>query len=219
VTVSFAVQAHQSRWELAEQLARKIGGEVVYDPDPLAAIRSPWRTYRRLLESTPSWATHRLQIQDDADACPYFAEAVTNAVTAQPDRLLVFYVGGNPNHFATAVTDACARGDAWVDLAFGYWCPAVSVCWPVGMIDRCLAWVDDQRWPETFTADDEIIGRWLYGTGGVPLASVPSLAQHWDIGDSLSGRRPWAGEDPGRVAACYIGSCDDCMDAREIAWS
>lgn len=217
--VSFAVQAHPARADLAEALALEIRGQVVYDPEPESPIPSPWRTYRHLLETTPGWATHRFQIQDDCTPCPHLHEAVQNAVRAQPHSLLVFFVGGNPHHYALAVQEACGRDETWVTLPYGHWCPAVSTCWPVEMIDPFLTWVDEQRYPEGFTADDEIIGRWLHDARLFPLAAVPSLVQHHDVGASLNGRRAWAGEDPGRVAACWVGDCDECMDARAIMWT
>lgn len=218
VSVSFAVQAHPERYRLAAPLARKAGADVVYDPEPDSELRSPWRTYRHLLETTPSWATHRLQLQDDVEVCEGFHDAAIAAIESQPDRLICFYVGGNPTHHADAVREACARDDAWVDLkGSAWWCPAVCTAWPAGMIEPFLTWVTEQQWTPKFYADDEIIGRWLKNEGIVPLASVPSLVNHPDMVESLTGRRTAYGEDAGRVAACWVGDCLDC--AAGIDWS
>ena len=70
--------------------------ELVVDPDPFGTYRSPWRTYRAALERTPARATHRLVIQDDVTLSRDFDVVVRKAVAARPDRLLVFFVGGQP---------------------------------------------------------------------------------------------------------------------------
>jgi hypothetical protein len=218
--ISYAVQSHPERADLAADLAVRIGGvvEVVFDPDPGNLLRSPWRTMRALLEAAPDGATHRLAIQDDAAVCDYFREAVEAAVAARPDRLLIFFVGGRPEPHARAVLDACARDEAWAELDNDRWCPVVCACWPVGMIYELLAFVDEQAWADRFCADDEIIGRFLHRKRLRPLASVPSLVEHPDIVPSLKGRRRvYGGADPGRVAACWIGNCGDCV--REIDWT
>lgn len=216
--VSFAIQAHPDRREAAENLAAQLLARVVYDPDPESSLRSPWRTFRHLLETTPADATHRFQIQDDAVVCPHMREAVESAVAARPDRLLVFCVTGLPWHHAEAVRVACSEDRSWATLSYAHWCPLISTCWPVGLIEPFLAWVDAQQWPPSFCADDEIVGRWLHEVEHSPLATVPSLVQHPDTNPSLIGLRAWAGEDPGRVAACWIGDCADCTDARLIDW-
>lgn len=217
--VSFAIQAHPARRELAENLAAKLLAQIVWDPEPESAIRSPWRTFRHLLETTPADATHRFQIQDDGVVCRHMREAVELAVAAQPDRVLVFCVTGNPWHHAQAVRDACAEDHPWARLDYAHWCPLISTCWPVGLIEPLLQWVDEQRWPPQFCADDEIVGRFLREIEHAPLATVPSLVQHPDENPSLIGLRAWAGQDPGRVAACWIGDCQDCDDPRLIDWT
>lgn len=171
------------------------------------------------METTPEGATHRVQIQDDTTPCPYFAEAVGNLVRAWPDRLLVLFIGGNPPHHAQAVLKACRDDRAVVDLVPAYWLPVVATSWPVEMTRDLLAFVDAQRWPERFCADDEICGRFIKERRITALACVPSLVQHEDVIPSLAGRRTAGGADLGRVAACWIGDCDDCTDARTIDWS
>lgn len=217
--ISFAIQAHPARAEMAEALARDLQAEIVYDPAPESPLRSPWRTFRHLLETTPGEATHRFQIQDDAVVCPHLREAVQAAVTARPDRVVVFCVTGNPYHHAQAVRAACAADEPWARLDYAYWLPLISTCWPVGLIEPFMDWVDAQQWPPEFCADDEICGRYLREIEHSALATVPSLVDHPDRNTSLIGLRAWAGEDPGRIAACWIGACQDCTDARTIDWS
>lgn len=217
--VSFAIQSHPHREHLAALLAGELRAEIVLDPDPDSPIRSPWRTFRHLLETTPPDATHRFQIQDDAIVCPYAREAIEAAVEARPDRLLVFFVAGNPHHHANAVRVACRDDLPWAVLDYAHWVPVVATCWPVDLIPPLLEYVDAQRWPEQFCADDEIVGRYVRELKHRPLASVPSLVEHRDEHQSLIGKRNAGGQDPGRVAACWIGDCADCMDAREIDWT
>lgn len=217
--ISFAVQAHPQRALLAHALAQKLGGEAVFDPDPENAIRSPWRTFRHLMETTPPGATHRFQIQDDARVCPGLPEAMQNLVRAWPDRLLVLFVGGNPPHHARQVLEACREDRSVVNLVPAYWLPVVATCWPVEMTRELLAFVDAQRWPERFCADDEICGRFIKEAQVTALGTVPSLVQHEDVIPSLAGRRTAGGADLGRIAACWIGDCDECTDAREIDWT
>lgn len=215
--VSFAIQAHPTRAELAEALAAKIGGpvEIVYDPDPDAEIRSPWRTFRHLLERTPSEATHRLQIQDDTLVCRNFRAAVERAAEAHPDRVLVFFVNEMNALNVRAIRESCQRDLPWAELRTGYWCPVVCSCWPVDLICGLTAFVDEQRWPPKFVADDEICGRFLRGINHFPLASVPSLVEHQDDVVSLVARR----QNMMRQAVCWIGDCAECDDASLIDWT
>lgn len=219
--VSYAIQAHPARTDMAEQLAGDIGGpvDIVYDPDP-NGYKLPWRTYRHLLETTPDWATHRFQIQDDATVCRNLRVAVDKAVEAQPDRLLIFFVPGGRHHHAGSIYQACERDEPWAQLEFGHWCPCVATCWPVGLIPQVCSFVDRQtHWPEKFGADDEIVGRFIREIGHRPLATVPSLVEHADIVHSLLGKKARGGESEERVAACWIGNCADCDDAALIDWT
>lgn len=202
---------------MAATLAAAIGGpvDIVYDPEPDSPIRSPWRTLRHLLEQTPDDASHRLHIQDDAAVCRNFRAAVEAAVGARPGRLLVFYVGANSMVYSRAILAACERDLPWVELGYAHWCPTVAACWPAGLIPQLLDYVDGQRWPPKFVADDEIVGRFVRAVGHKPLASVPSLVEHPDMVDSIMSRR----RNGARRAACWWGDCDECGDAALIDWT
>lgn len=208
--LSFAVQAHPARADEAEAIAALTQGEIVYDPDPDSRIRSAWRTFRHLLETTPAEATHRVQVQDDAILCPDFREAVHLAVTAQPDRLLVFFVGLNSSH-GRLMELACNRDLSWLELETAHFTPVVATCWPVRYIPLLLEYVDGQHWPEKFCADDEIVSRFLRQAQLRALASVPSLVDHNGSRSLIRG-----GVRPDRRAALYIGDCD--CSALEIDW-
>lgn len=215
-SISWAIQAHPARTDLAHELAKAIGGdvEIAWDPDPDSLVKSPWRSFRNLLETTPADATHRFQIQEDGLVCRSFRTAVERAVEARPDHLLVFFVGRNANAHSDAVMYACERDEPWAELSYAHWCPVVATCWPVGLIQPLMEFVDAQNWSEKFNGDDEIVGRYLREIKHQPLASVPSLVEHPDVVPSLKSRR----KNSVRVATCFIGQdCGDC--ALEIDWA
>lgn len=217
MNLSIAIQTHRDRADMAAALAAQLTGvEQVFDPDPDGQLRSPWRTYRTALERTPSNATHRLVLQDDVTLCRDFDSVVRKAVDARPERLLVFFVGGHPVEHARRVFQACDRDESWAELDHMRWCPVIATCWPVHFIEPFLAYVDRQKWPPAFRADDEIVGRWLRETQQWPLASVPSLVEHEDVVPSLIGRRNQGGRDRARVAACWI---HPACDPDSIDWS
>lgn len=210
VRLSIAVQHHPSRADIVGPLLDALpGATLVVDPDPLSGLRSPWRTYRHALETTPERATHRLIVQDDVVPCRGFVPAAEAALAAQPDRLVTFIVCGNPFEHKQAVHRACANGYQWAELDNQRWCPVIALAWPVALIRPCLDFVDAQNWPETFTADDEVVGRYCQASGQLPLATVPSLVDHPDDVPSLLGaNKAQSGNDLGRVSCCWIGDCD-----------
>lgn len=214
--ISYAVQAHPRRSEMATRLAGEMGGEVVLDPDP-TGYPSAWRTYRACLESTPAWATHRVVVQDDAELCDRFADAVPLAVAGRPDSLVALFVPGPPTDHARAVMKACHYGIPWAMLGNDTWCPAVALAWPAAMLEPFLRWVDRQRYPVTVRADDEIIGRYLRAVRQRAWATVPSLVEHPDMVDSIAGKRSRRGQYTGRIAACFVRECG--CDPLLVDWS
>lgn len=217
MNVSYAIQAHPKRAALATELANSIHPcDVVYDPEPLASPNA-WRCYRRALELTPAGATHRVVIQDDAIVCRHFTQVIPRVVAARPDKMVALFVAGMPHQSRMRVYWACDREEPFADLSWDQWVPAVAVVWPVAVIAPVLEFVDAQRWPASFTADDEIIGRATRSLGIEVLATVPSLVEHPDDVDSLAGNwAPMSGRNPDRVAACFIHPDTDPL---EIDWA
>lgn len=208
ISLSVAIQHHPIRSELVQELLGDIpGAELATDPEP-NAMRNPWRSYRHALQTTPPGATHRMIVQDDVRVCDGFLPAVLAAVAAKPDRILSFFVAGNPYEHSQAVYAACDRGSSWAELDNQRWCPAVCLVWPAYHVPAVLAWVVAQNWPDAFRADDEIVGRYCRYADVLPLASVPSLVDHPDDVPSLLGQKAQYGQDPGRTTACWIGDCD-----------
>lgn len=215
--LSVGIQHHPSRAELLPELLRLLEPllvDVVSDPEPDAAP-STWRTYEAALLATPAGATHRLVIQDDAEPCDHLAEAVTAAVAARPDQLLVLCVCGQPVETAREMREAAAEGRPWAELLGQRWVPTIALVWPVGLIADGLAYMAGQRWRPDF-ADDERIGRICQGLHVFPVATVPSLVDHPDRVPSVMDKWPAGyGKNPDRVAVIPMGG----RDARGIDWS
>ena len=214
-----AIQAHPRRAELAEALLDRLDGRasIVWDPDPDGPA-SPWRTYRRCIETAPEDASHLCIIQEDVVLCKGFRTAVEAAVTIRPTQLLILCVTSQGGQHRVAVQRACQQGDSWAELPLGHWISAICNCWPIELAHSFVSWVDAQNFPSQFGSDDEIIGRWARANGIRPLASVPSLAQHPDLVPSVISRRRRNGSNRARQAAIFVD--EDCtMAASEIDWS
>lgn len=216
--VAVAIQTHPAREAMARALGARIpGATLVFDPDPLG-YRSPWRTYRTALEAqvhADNGATHLLVIQDDAEPCTNFLPAVHLTAAARPDGLVVLFVGGQPRTLRDAVWGACNRDETFALCPPAQWVPAVAVIWPVPVIAPALEWVTAQRYPEKFTADDEIIGRVKTALNLQAWATVPNLVEHPDVVPSLVGKlRAMAGRNPDRVSCCFIDG-----DPLAIPWA
>lgn len=203
---------------MAETLAAEMGGVAVYDPEPDAPIKSPWRTLRRVLETRPPEATSLVIVQDDVTLCPGFRDAAHAAVEARSDRLILFFVAGRPETHARAVWAACERDEPWAELPDAHYLNMVAVGWPVGYIPPMLEFVDQQGWRDDFSADDERVNRWARYAGVKALSTVPNLVQHEDRSISLIGRRTMNGADHGRTSCCFIGDCAEC-DVAAIDWT
>lgn len=207
--VAFAIQHHPARAALLPGLLEALEGPVLVmsDPEPTGQP-NPSRTYLHALRSFPDDSTHMVVLQDDVEVCSGFRAAASAATAAQPERVLVYFVGGRPVQAAHALYRASDAGKPFASIANHQWCPAVAVGWPRALAEAFLRYVDSQRWPVGFRADDEMIGRFLRTRGETALATVPSLVEHPDMEPSLIGLRTRYGRDLGRVAACYIGDCD-----------
>jgi hypothetical protein len=202
---------------MAEALrARLDASEIVWDPDPDAQVRSPWRTYRHALRTTPGWATHRLIVQEDIEPCRNFLATVKLVAARRPQEIVSFFVAGSPTTGRLAVEEACKTGARYAEFPSGTWVPAIALLWPVRIILPFLTWVSMQQWPETFSADDEVIGRGLTALRETVWATVPSLVEHPDTEPSVvARRRHMAGADLDRVAACLIY---DDLDPLSLDW-
>lgn len=221
--IAFRVQAHPSRAEIAETLARSLRGKVVYDPEP-DGTRCSWRSYRECLLAPLGAATHLAIVQDDARPCRGFLPAVRAAVAAQPDRVIALFVQGIPHWHRAAILDACANGRTWTTLANYIFCPTVALVWPARLLPDIVEFDGRMResgaWPAmpAFGADDEIVGRFLEAWGEWALATVPSLVEHPDEVPSIERRIvARAGADLGRIATCFVDDTD--LEAADLDWA
>lgn len=196
--------------------------EVVYDPEPDAPLRSPWRTYRLCLErGLVSNAELILVLQDDVIVCANLLEAAERAAQARPDSPIAFFVPGKPFLYVRAIAAARAADEPLVELPLGSWVPTVATMWPAHLAARLLEWFDAERLPRGMVADDEIIGRFLRHAGVPALASVPSLVEHPDTVPSVMNgrRRVGDGRDPGRRAEFWIGDEPGRYGCDALVWA
>lgn len=212
VRLSVAIQHHPARAELIEPLRVALEPAdvlVATDPEP-EGRPSPLRTYLEALRLAPAWATHHLVLQDDAVLCRNFTPAALLALESRPDGPLTFFVSEQHRESAHHIRGAYGRGERFVAVPSRRWIPAVALAWPAELVPRFLEYVEAQRWPGMFVADDEAIGRFCRLEHVEVLATVPSLVQHPDIPSLIGRRRIRAG----RRAIHYIGN-DDPL---ELEW-
>jgi hypothetical protein len=209
VRLSIAIQHHPSRAHLLEGFANLGSLDVVTDPDPDNRIPNPWRTYRRCLETTPDWATHRLVLQDDVECCPGFLSAALSATEAQPNRMVAFFVPVTLRRGGRALMAACAADEAWAEMLVDEWVPVCALSWPVAVIPEFMEWADGRGYSEhKHRADDAIVGLFCRHRGVPVIATVPSLVEHPDRAVSLVGNAVGS-----RRARCYVGT-----EAHLIDW-
>jgi hypothetical protein len=204
VNVSVAVQHHPARAHLLDRLVDALGGaEVVVDPDPDSPYRSPFRTYMEALRRTPTGATHRLIVQDDALPCAGFRDRMLEAVAEKPDVLVALFAPGASTH-RVPITRAALAGERWAQLR-PTWVPTVALVWPVELVPRFVAWADDRYAGSVREGDDGPVGKWAARNHLRAWATVPSLVEHPDVEPSLIGRKHRAGANRARVAAMFAG--------------
>lgn len=210
------VQHHPKRVELlAPLLASVPRAQVVADPDP-TGYPSPWRTYRECLLQ-PIQTTHRVVLQDDVEVCRNFEAVIEKVIAARPLNPVALFVGGQPRTAIEAMGHACAHEETFAEYPSDTWLAAVAVLWPTDVIEKIVAWVDKQRWPVEFRADDEILGRAARAYQIPLLATVPSLVEHPDVVESVTGRnRHMRGVNTDRVAWCFADKVG--IDPLELDW-
>lgn len=212
MTFQVYIQAHPKRREMAEALTASLeGSEIVYDPDPLG-FPSPWRTYRTALErhiARENPPDHLLILQDDVTPCRNLLPAVSRVIAARPNHIVSLFVAHQPRVSRDAIWKACDADETFTVLPRGWWVPALALIWPTPLIAPALEFVDTQRWPPAFRADDEIIGHIARKFVLDIHATVPCLIEHLDVVPSVVGmRRAAGGQNLDRVSCCFIGNDD-----------
>lgn len=219
------IQAHPDRADLATELAEVClagAAEIVYDPEPLSPLRSPWRTYRACLERGLAAGTDSiLVIQDDVIVCANLLEAAARAALARPGSPIALFVPGKPALYVRTIGAARTADEPVCELPLGTWVPTVATLWPAALAEQILDWYDGSRLPRGMVADDEIVGRFLNHVRIPALASVPSLVEHPDTVPSVMNgrRRVGDGRDPGRRAEFWIGDEPDRYGCDGLVWA
>lgn len=212
MNLSVAVQHHPRRAALLPQLADRLGDhEVVLDPEPDRLYGSALGTYLECLRRTPSWATHRLIVQDDAIPCQGFRDRAEAAIAEHPDELVALFVPGR-TLLRRLMLDEHRRGGRWVQLPQSLnWTPLVALAWPASQA-RAFVPAGEQVIADraarglTTHADDPYVGAWRKRLKLPVWATVPCLVQHPDETQSLyrPTLKPSAGANRSRVAALFV---------------
>jgi hypothetical protein len=205
ISISTVVMTHPSRKRRAQALAQILGAAVVIDPDPSrpgawSCARRSWSLPMRSRES------HRLVLQDDAVPCEDFMRRAQEAISAQPEAMVAFYVGDR-HAGANRLRAEARQCSEWHELERGHFVPTVALAMP-----RRMA-VDLAHFQEAelmdWRYDDEIVGRFRDLTRAPAYATIPCLVEHDNTERSLlhpehgwrgsccplasyTGRSPWA---------------------------
>lgn len=209
------VQHHPARSHLLPELLDRLPADaiVVTDPEP-DEKPNPWRCYRECLLAIPDEATHALIVQDDATPHHDFREVVGRCIEARPNRIICYFVAGQPARGARNAINAQARRLSWAELSHTDFLPVVATSWPTHAARDFLQWAERYAQPR-HRSDDGLAGRWIRERAVRPLATVPCLVDHLDVERSLIGKQALAGRNPARVAVIS----PDGHDILSIDWT
>lgn len=178
----------------------------VRDPDWESPHWNSWRSYLHCLKSAALTGTHVLVIQDDTLPCLNFGKAAPVVLSARPNGIVCFYVGGGAVGLPVVhAGNACRH---WTTLAKNLWLPLVATAFPVQTVQQLLVWAAVDSYAQRARGDDAVLGRFARAHHLPIWATVPNLVQHPDTVPSLIRRTAAAGRDKHRVAACFIGNHD-----------
>jgi hypothetical protein len=190
-----------ARAETVRRMLRGLHGlsrvTLVQDPDR----RGTWPTAKRAWQSgVVAKGTHHLVLQDDVELCVDFVPQLLRAVAQRPLDVIAPYAN------RAVIEEAEQLGLSWVGIPDGAWGQAILL--PTPWVAEFLQW--ERRWVrpewEAFKGDDTRVVLWMYCTGRIAWATVPSLVQHLMPADSTIGFN-----NPKRVARRYrrlAGSLD-----------
>lgn len=206
--VSMAIMAHPARQDFVDELT---AGQLHDVPVVWDQQNDRWDTGRRSMLAYDPTADWHLVVQDDAILCSDFVATVHRALACVPaDRPVAFYTGRTrPNaELVRRMVEAAERLDRrWLEFPGPWWGPAVAV--PVHMIDRMVAWGDEN--PKIANYDKRMAAH--FDSLGVRCwYSYPSLVDHRTEGNpSLV---PGRGNAPIRTAWCFANGT-----AEAVAWA
>lgn len=155
---------------------RDIRMNVVEDHDRAGiwpTAQKAWRSAR---------GSHHLVLQDDVELCDGFVQHATDAIKANPDAAISFFMFAGKAH-----TQAREAGLSWV-IAEGH-ITAQALCLPSAWITPWLTWCRD-RMRMDFRHDDVRLQLWLYEQGKPIWFTVPCLVEHLGDKTSIAGNHP-----------------------------
>lgn len=109
--IAYRIVAVPERHARATALAELVGGQVVLDEHH----DGTFPTHLRALQSAGE-ASHIVVLEDDAIACPDFAEHVEDLVRQRPTHLLGLYIGrSHPARPQELLAELTSAAPAWLD--------------------------------------------------------------------------------------------------------
>lgn len=207
IRLQICVQHDPRRADLLPPLLAELGSraKVIVDPGADEPTRSPWRCYAACLRALQPNVTHLLVIQDDAEVCRDFLPSVREIIAAKSDSPVSLFVSGFGLN-GRRILEACYRESRWAQLEPNEFVPVVATVWPRDHVQRILEFVERKRYPASRRADDGILGDYCREERVPVWAPVPGLVEHRDDIPSLVGTAHFAGKNPQRVAACWVGT-------------
>lgn len=205
VRASVVVMAHPRRLHLAKDIAERVGGTVVLDPDPdgppdsMLCAAAAW-------EAVEEGATHHVVLQDDVLPCSGFRGLLLDAIATRPDEALCLF------GFASAGASAAARLAALLGLSWflseEFYLAAPAVAMPADVargaaahLHGVIARRNAHSNPDSSMFRDALQLRYFLDEQGMEARSaVVSLVEH----DALGVVSLMGGEEKGlRRAACF----------------
>lgn len=176
--VSIAVMAHPARASWAEDLAGRLGCDVVWD-----RINNVWDTARRAWLSYDRDASHHMVVQDDVLVCDGLVDVVGLVAADRPDGVVSLMVVDDKLSAADRrrYRQAVADGDRWFEAWRGL--PGCALMMPTGAVDDVVRYGDLHQ-----SRHDDVKIMSFWRRQRVPAGFViPSLVQHrrQDVNPSL----------------------------------
>jgi len=192
IKLSSAVMAHPKRVESAKKLRDScpaLGLQLALDPDP-DGPPATIRTARLAWGLAATTATHHLVLQDDTELCSGFAEAVTRAVAAAPNRPLAFFTSWQ-SRTAQMVRLAALVGKAWAPMVDRF-VPPQALVLPTALAEE---FAERAERLDLSVTDGKAMTMFLRSRKAEALVSAPNLVEHTQVPsllghDLILGPRP-----------------------------
>lgn len=211
MTISAVIMAHPRRKRWAEDLARQLDAQIVWD-----RYNDRVETGLRCIQAYDPAASHHLVVQDDAIVCRDLIPALELAAKVSEDRIVCLYIGaGRPlsQPRIRQLTDAAdARQASWISWPGTIWGPAIL--YPTVHLPRLIAAYKRDPLP----GYDGRINNSARRLGISWWYTWPSLVDHRDYpsNPSIANAGHPNADVPGRVARRFVGADASALD---IDWA